>query len=77
MFMSKEEIAILNRFRELTALLLDLNMNLLANQITDQEAKIILEKIAFEEIDLEKRLKEIEDNRKMSKEHDGHINLNI
>lgn len=77
MFMSKEQLAILNRFRELTAMSLDLNMKMLADQISNSDAKEIIEKIANEEIDLEERLKKIIDSRNAPKENGNQINFDI
>ena len=74
-FISQEELNMLNRFRNLTVESLDLIMKLLAGQILHKDAEKITEKIAFEEIDLEKRLKELEDERKSSKENDCQIKL--
>lgn len=77
MFMSKEQLAILNKFRDLTALSLDLNMKLLAGQILHKDAKKVLEYIAFEQIDLEKRLKEIDNERKKTTENTNQISMDV
>ena len=77
MFMSGEQLRLLNRTRELLADSIDLNLKLLAGQISKRDAEEKLKAIAYEEIDIEKRLKEIEDGRKEPKENPNQINFDV
>ena len=77
MFMSGEQLQLLNRTRELLADSIDLNLKLLAGQILKRDAEEKLKAIAYEEIDIEKRLKEIEDGRKEPKENPNQINFDV
>ena len=74
---TKEERILFERLRELFASSLDLNMKLMAGQILKKDAEEKFIKIAYEQIDIEKRLKAIDDEKKKAEIDSAQIHINI
>lgn len=74
---TKEERILFERLRELFAASLDLNMKLMAGQILKKDAEEKFIKIAYEQIDIEKRLKAIDDEKKKAEIDSAQIHINI